>query len=80
MVIETVAPTRSRLSGSPTEAALDRTTAVACPCVNCAPVATFDKVGGLFTAVMLMVVICAGLFDVLPSFTVQVIVRAGSDP
>ena len=45
LVISTVAPARSRLSGSVTDAAFDSVTAEA-SCVNCAPVATLLKLGG----------------------------------
>src|SRR6202035_5410895 len=81
VVIETVAPTRLRLSGSLTEAALDSTTAPA-PCVKCAPVATFDSVGGSFTLVTPMVVVTAvlRLLELPPLLSTQVTVRAGSAP
>ena len=80
VVIDTVAPTRSRLSGSVTVARLDSTTGVG-PSVNCAPGAALN-VGASLTAVTLIVEVAVEtlLLLAVPSSTVHVTVRVGEDP
>ena len=77
--IDTVADTRSRLSGSVTEAAGDKVTvwlAVK------ATLAAAVSVGGSLIAVMLTVVVCAveRLNEPAPSLSTQVMVRVGVEP
>src|ERR1700733_12800555 len=79
-VIFTVALVRSRLSGSVTETAPE-SVAAAPPWVKAALVATFDKVGGWFTAVIDIVEVTTvlRLLDVPPLLRTQVTVRVGSE-
>lgn len=81
LVIETVAPARSRLSGSDTETLPDNATA-ACPAVKVTLAATLLKVGGLCTAVMVTVVVAAvlRLFELPPLLSIQVTRRVAAEP
>src|ERR1700739_3453632 len=81
VVIDTVAPASSRLSGSDTDTAFDSTAGPPLS-VKCALVATFEKAGGALIAVMAIVLVAVPLVTALPllSNTVQVTVRAGSEP
>src|ERR1700733_11995520 len=72
----TVALTRSRLPGSLTVTALD-SVAAAPPCVNAALVATFDKVGGWFTAAIDIVVV-TGVLGLSDPACGQRILRVGT--
>ena len=69
-----------RLSGSDTDAAPASVTAAPFS-VKVALVATLDSAGGSFTAVMLTVVVTVVVaLLALPSLSVQVTVRVGSEP